>query len=330
MKGKREHLVIVLVVLTLISITLMAHQAFAAEAYPTGEISVYVGTAPGGGIDITGRTFCEAMEKLLGKPMVVINKVGASTAIATSFVVNSKPDGYTLLWNQSAQPIVKKLEDPSVDYSVDKLTFFGSAHKQYNFLAVNAKSPWKTYEEFVDYAKKNPIKIGQIGNISAETCRTNFLERLYNFKKVIRVPYAGGSEAARALLAGELDAVNQANPASEYVLSGDLRFLVAFSPERSPVFPNVPSIKEREKRFDLFIETQTFLAGPKGLPPYVVDKLTKTFKETTLNKEVYAKVKDSNYSYGYLTPQQMAEHWKTNERMYKPYVDEWLKFKSKK
>jgi tripartite-type tricarboxylate transporter receptor subunit TctC len=329
MKTKGVGLAIVCAAGMLISMTLGARQCLAAEAYPTREISVYIGFPAGGGADLTGRVTCEVMQKLLGVPMVIVNKPGASTAIATAYVANSKPDGYTLLWNQNPFPILKKLEEPTVDYSLDRLTLLGCAQKLYIFLAVNASSPWKTYEQFIDHARKNPVKFAFIGSVSPDTCLLDYLATFAGLSKIIRVPFAGGAENARALLAKEVDATIQANPAGQYVRSGDFRFLAVFGPERSPLFPDVPAITEKEKGFSQFFVTRTFLAGPKGLPLPIVDRLTKALKEASTREEVDAKIKLTNYVPGYLTPQENVESWKLEETVYKPYVEQFKKAASK-
>jgi tripartite-type tricarboxylate transporter receptor subunit TctC len=321
MKGKKERFLIVLSICVLIAMTPGIRRAVAAEAYPTREITVYIGLSAGGGLDTTGRVISKAMEKLLGVPMVVINKPGASTGIATAFVANSKPDGYTLLWNQTPFPILQKLIEPSVDYTVDKLTFFGSSHKDSVFLAVNASSPWKTYEQFIEYAKKNPVKFGFVGTLSPDSCEGHHLAAIVGFKQMISVPYPGGPDSARALLSKEVDAIIQADPAMNYAKSGDFRFLACLRPERNPFFPDVPAITEKEKTFSEFFIARTFMAGPKGLPAPVVDKLTKTFKEAATTDELHAMFRRSSRFPGYLTPEETVENWKMEERAYKPFAD---------
>jgi tripartite-type tricarboxylate transporter receptor subunit TctC len=331
MQTKKRCFPIVLTILALFFVTLGARLGMTAEAYPTREINVYIGLTAGGGLDTTGRVMCKAMERLLGVPMVVINKPGASTAIATAYVANSKPDGYTLLWNQSPFPLLKKLEEPSVDYSLDKLTLLGTSHKNYVFLAVNASSPWKTYEQFIDYAKKYPVRFGSLGTLSPDSCLLDYLATFAGFNKVIRVPYSGGPDSARALLSKEVDAIIQTDPAMNYAKSGDFRFLVVFGPGRNPapIFPDIPAIVEKEKGFNHFFMTRTFLAGPSGLPGPIVEKLTKTFKEAATTGEVNTIFRNSNRFPDYLTPEESVELWKLEEKVYKPYAEQFKNAASK-
>lgn len=318
MKAKKESFVIMLALVVLISITFIGiRQGISAEdAYPKREINVYIGLSAGGGADITGRVICKVMEKLIGVPIIVINKLGASSAVATAFVANSKPDGYSLLYTQTPNGVLAKIEEPSLDYSVDKLTFMGSSLKLYIFLTVRADSPWKTYEEFVNYAKKNPIKFGSTGTISPEDAFLYYFNKTVGFKDMIHVPYAGGSASARGLLAKEIDAVIQANPAVQFVQSGDFRFLAILGPERSPQHPNVPTIYEKQKGFDRYFQYRGMLMGPKGLSPAVTDKLVKAFKEAGQSKEVISVAEKTTYIPEYLTPEQCVESWKREEKTY--------------
>jgi tripartite-type tricarboxylate transporter receptor subunit TctC len=318
MKVKKVSFLIKFALVALISITFMGiRQGIAAEeTYPKREINVYIGLSAGGGADITGRVICKVMEKLLGVPIIVINKPGASTAIATAFVANSKPDGYSLLYTQTPNGVLAKIEEPSLDYSLDKLTFMGSSLRLYLYLTVRADSPWKTYEEFVNHAKKNPVKFGSTGTISPEDAFLYYFNKTVGFKEMIHVPYAGGSASARGLLAKEIDAVIQANPAVQFVKSGDFRFLAILGPERSSQFPNVPTIYEKEKRFDRFFLYRGMLMGPKGLSSAVTDKLIKAFKEAGQSKEVIAIATQTTYVPEYLTPEQCVESWKNEEKTY--------------
>lgn len=318
MKAKTGRWFIVLATALLIPMALGGFsQSVAKEkAYPTREITVYFGFGPGGSVDTSGRVICKVMESLLGVPIITINKPGASSAIATAYVANSKPDGYTLLYGLTPYPIQKKIEDPSMPYSLDKLTFLGSSHKFHLFLTVRSDSPWKTYEQFVDYAKKNTIKFGSLGTVSAEGSIQAYFANYVGLKKVITVPYAGGGKSVRALLGGEVEAVTHAGPVMPYLRSGDFRALVFFGPERNPEWPDVPAINEKEKGFDVFLGGRNHLLGPKGMPDFVVEKLIKVFKEATESEEARDIFKKMSYPVEYLTPKQCVENWKSVEKFY--------------
>lgn len=321
MRPAREFVVFFMAMI--ISLTLGDPAPAAEKEYPTKEISVYIGFSPGGGTDATGRIITNLMGKSLGVPVVVINKAGATSALATALVANSTPDGYTLLYTLTPYAVLKKIEEPGLSYSLDKLTLLGSSHKLYIFLAVRSDSPWKKIEDFIDYAKKNPVKFAAIGSLGPERYIQTHFGEYFGFKKIIQVPYAAANEGARALLGGEVDAVVQANPASRFVKSGDFRFLTVFGKERNPSYPDVPAIAEKAKGYDQFFLYRTMLIGPKGLTGPVADKLTKTFKEAGQSESVNKAFLDIAFTPEYLSPEKCIEEWRLEEKKYAELFKRW-------
>ena len=134
-----------------------------APKFPTKPITLVCQFAAGGSTDLLARALASSASKLLGQPVVVENKVGASGTIGTDYVLKSKPDGYTLLTtstgNFTSTPLVQKVPyDPNKDV---KHIINIATHQI--ILVVHADSPWKTLEEFVAYVKANPgnVKYGQ-------------------------------------------------------------------------------------------------------------------------------------------------------------------------
>ncbi len=261
------------------------------------------------------------MEKILGVPIIIINKPGASSAIATTFVANADPDGYSLLFTITPYPITAKLQEPSLTYGTQNLTFLGASHTAHVFLTVSSKSPWKTYEEFVDYAKKNPVKFANVGGVSPEgTVQQAHFAKFLGFKKMTQVPYAGASQKANALLGGEVDADLAIVPAANFVKSGDLRWLVVFAPQRHPFYPEIPAITEKEKGYDVMVTFRSAMIGPKGLPTDVINKLTKAFKEAANSEQGRVMFRNLVYMPDYKTPEECLELWKLDEKLYDKFV----------
>jgi tripartite-type tricarboxylate transporter receptor subunit TctC len=321
MNNKSRHLMVVLA--TIIGSFVIFgwdHIALSKEEdYPKKEITVYIGFPPGGP-DVHGRVVCKVMEKILGQPMVVVNKPGASSAIATAYVANSKPDGYTLLYGLFSYAVLEKIDDPSLPFSVEKLAFLGSSHTSYIYLTVRSDSPWKTYEQFVDYAKKNPVKFGSIGTRSLNSATQAHFAEVAGFKKLIQVPYAGGGKTVTGLLSGEVEAITAATPAAPYVKSGNFKWLVYFGPERNAIYSDVPAIAEKEKKYKFFLPGGNHFLGPAGMPPGVVEKLTKAFREAVRSKEVEDIFKSVGYVPNYRTPQQCVDYWKLEENFFSEFL----------
>ena len=138
----------------------MVDSAVASEKpFPSSEVTICVGAPPGGATDIIARVMGTVLTRMWGQQAVIVNKPGANQTIGLSYVAAAKPDGYTLSFIINPQLAMKKLEDPSLPYNPEKLTWLGSITKAYFMLVVKADSPWKTFEEFVDFGIKNPGKI---------------------------------------------------------------------------------------------------------------------------------------------------------------------------
>jgi len=286
------------------------------KEYPSREVSIYVGAPPGGSLDISGRVIAKILTKPLGQPVIVVNKPGGTQTISFSYVANSKPDGYSLGYILNPYLIMKKLEEPTLPFDAEKFTWLGSMYKFNFMLTVKADSPWKTYEEFVNYARKNPEKmiIGSDGaGGSQHIAQVQFSEMAgFKFK---HVPFAGGGPAVQALLGGHVNAVTTSpGPTAAYLKSGDLRYLVSFSDKRNPEYPDVPTIKE--KGINLFAGGWMAFAGPKGLPSEIAEKLIKLLKEAAAADEARAMFKTMGWEYEYRGPQDCLKMWKNEEAMF--------------
>ncbi len=287
------------------------------KTYPTKEINVLIGFQPGGTLDIAGRAIAKEMTKILGQPVVVINKPGGTQAVSFMTLINSKPDGYTLSYLSPPQLILKRFEEPSLPYPPDRLTFLGSAYRFNYMLTVKADSPWKTYEDFVNFAKKNPDKIifGSDGAGGTQHLIQMQFPELLGVNAFTYVPFAGGGPAVQALLGGHINAMTVSpGPTGAYIKSGDLRFLVNLAPSRNPEYPNIPSIKE--KGLDLFGGGWSAFAGPKGLPEPIVKKLTASIKEAAAFDEVVALFKKMGGESKYYPSQECLKMWKEEEIAY--------------
>ena len=286
------------------------------KEYPSREINLYVGAPPGGSLDISGRVIAKILAKPIGQPVIVVNKPGGTQTISFSFVANSKPDGYTLAYILNPYLIMKKLEEPTLPFEADKFTWLGSMYKFNFMLTVKADSPWKTYEDFVDYARKNPEKviIGSDGAGGAQHITQLQFAEMAGFK-FKHVPFAGGGPAVQALLGGHVNAVTTSpGPTSAYLKSGDLRYLVSFSEKKNQEYPDIPTIKE--KGLNLFAGGWMAFAGPKGLPADVSEKLIKTLKEAALAEEAKALFKKMGWEHEYRTPQECLKMWKEEAAMF--------------
>ena len=254
-----------------------------AADFPTRPIRLLVGFPAGGPTDITMRVIAENAGKILGQPVIIENKPGAGGTIPASTVVTSQPDGYTV--GQSPlgifrMPYTQKMAwDPLKDLTyVINLT-------GYTFgMTVPANSPFKTWQEFVAYAKANPGKVtyGSAGGNLTSPHLT--MERIAEAAgiQLTHVPYKGSADLAQALLGGHVMAAADSSAFVPYVEGGKARLLNVWSEKRMARFPDVPTLRDLGINI---VQTSPYgLVAPKGTPPDVVKKLHDAFKKALEEK----------------------------------------------
>ena len=233
------------VIVTLSLILLSVDKNFAAGSkYPTKPIQVVVAFAPGD-TDVVLRPFVEKMPDYLGQPMTIVYKPGAAGALGATLVVNSNPDGHTLLGSTQSAMVVIPLTQQGVSYNLDSFTPFCVVAESYPTLWVQANARWKNLPELVAEAKKSP---GMINFTSPGTMAIqHLLVEAFAYEagiKLNHIPAQGGATQITALLGGHVDmAVSALNTGLPHVLSGALRPLGIFSPKRTRALPNSPTIR---------------------------------------------------------------------------------------
>ncbi len=198
--------------------------AVQAAEYPIKPIQLIIPFKAGGSADVEGRIIAEAAERILGQPVVAVNKPGAGGGIAYTFVKNAKADGYTVAWNSTS--ILTSTNLGTAPFPYTALDHVARVSVQSMPIAVKAESPWKTFPEFVEYAKKNPgkVRIGTAGTGSATHIASVAVAHAVGMK-FIHVPLGSGRRIP-ALLRGEVEAVCVPLPeAAKHVQAGTVRLL---------------------------------------------------------------------------------------------------------
>ena len=267
----------------------VAGNATAESNYPSKPITIYYGYKAGGTCHVSLQPLAQALEKLLGQPVILVEKPGASATIAGGAVSKAKPDGYTLGVIKSTTVTTAPYE-LKLPYSpdADLLHLYAYAGPASGF-AVKADAPWKTWKEFVDHAKANP---GKVAWTATGSTGTEYLLMEYIAKQEgiqwNGVPSAGGSEAMKLVLGGQVAGYASSGSHIPQVKSGNARLLVAFG-SKSP-FPGVPTLEELGYK-GLTIEAEPYiLVAPKGLPADVEAKLVDAFEKATRSPEYLATV----------------------------------------
>ena len=178
----------------------------AQEKYPTKPINFLIGYPAGGTTDVCARPLVAAASKILGQPIVVVNKPGGASAVAVATLKTEKPDGYTIGILPSGAVLSQHMRKVPYDSAKDFTPIMQYAIYLYG-LVVRSDSPWKTFKEFIDYAKANPGKI-RYSTAGPGTPQHLVMERLALKEKIkwTHIPFEGGAPAISALLGGHVEA----------------------------------------------------------------------------------------------------------------------------
>jgi len=279
-----------------------------AQPYPNRPIQLVIPTTPGAGVDIVGRLVAEELGKILKTQILPINKPGASFTTGTDAVVRSKKDGYTLLYTPSTAIIYSRVPNPDVvPYDpVRDLEPLGVHVWNPMILVVKEDSPWKTFSEFMDYAKKNPGKVSMsiFGALAIERFNMEIIKSLTDAQFNL-VPFKGPSEALTAILGGHVDSsfigVGLALP---HVKEGKIKALLIT--RKWSELPDVPTFTELGYKKELDSGWFAFYA-PAGVPDEVKAVLVPVFEKMARNPELKARIDKMGFVVDYKSP---AEHKK--------------------
>jgi tripartite-type tricarboxylate transporter receptor subunit TctC len=272
-----------------------AANAALADDYPNKPIEFIVGYLPGGATDFAARVLAEAMSPILGQPIIVNNKPGASSAIAVDQVKRADPDGYTLLFGNNDAMAILPAVKPDVAYKIpDDLTFISRAVEFPLVFVVSANLPVKTMGEFVEYAKANPGAFnygssGVGGSLHIEAVRMAQAAGI----DITHIPYKGAAGAVTDLVGGSIDGMfGTVKDVSAHLNTGTIRLLAVTSPDRVPVVPDVPTLTEAGLG-EATVTGWFALMGPANLPADVTDKLSKAVAEALAKPEVKQRLADN-------------------------------------
>jgi len=316
--GERRGMGIGLGVLAFLGIFLLVDDfsgsAWAQEKYPAKPINFFIGYPAGGTTDVCARPLVMAASKLLGQPIVVLNKPGGGSAVAVASLRNEKPDGYTIGILPSGAVLSQHMRKVPYDSAKDFTPIMQYAVYLYG-LVVRADSSWKTFKEFIDYAKANPGKV-RYSTAGPGTPQHLVMERLALKEKIkwTHIPFQGGGPAITALLGGHVEASSQTTEWKPHVESGRLRLLAVYGEKRMADFPNVPTLLDLG--YDINAASLISIVGPKGLSPQIVATLHRAFKKAMEDTDFLNVSKQMDQPPLYRGPEDLARHLaKMNEEV---------------
>jgi tripartite-type tricarboxylate transporter receptor subunit TctC len=244
-----------------------------AQGYPAKPIRFLIGFPPGGTNDILARALAPRLSEYLGQQVVIENRGGASTAIATELAARAAPDGYTILLNapgHATNPALIKLNfDPVKDFA-----FITLLAESQNLLVVHPSLPVTSVKSLIDISKQRPGDINYGSSGSGTT--PHMSAELFQFMtgtRWVHIPYKGSGLGLTALLGGEVSLYFANVPAAfPHVKAGRLRPIALSGTRRTPAAPGIPTIAE--SGLPGFAVTSWFgVAAPAKTPRPIVDRL---------------------------------------------------------
>jgi tripartite-type tricarboxylate transporter receptor subunit TctC len=272
-------------------ITLISLGSAAQAEWPEKPIRFIVNAAAGGAADGTARVLADGLSKRLGQPIVIDNRPGASGAIGLDAVAKAAPDGYTIGNSNLATYTVTALTAKSLPYNPAKsFTPIAKQWTQPNLLGVNPALPVKSVADLVNYAKARPGQVfyGSTGNGTALHVLGALFGNLSE-TQITHVPYKSAPGAEMDLAAGQIQMMFSNFTSMEpQVKAGRINALAITGPTRSPLLPNVPTIREAGYP-GLEMETWGGVVGPANMPQAIVERLHREINAVLADPEVIKK-----------------------------------------
>lgn len=261
--------------LAVAAVLAVALPAFAQSTtgYPSKPIRFLVGFTPGGTNDIIARALAVKLTESMGQTVVVENRPGANTAIATELCARAAPDGHTILINSqghATNPSLAKLNfDPVRDFS-----FIALLAEAQQLVVVHPSFPPKTVRELIAFSKQRP---GQINYASSGTGTTIHLSaELFQFMtgiKWVHIPYKGGAPATVDMLAGQTSLMFGSMPTViQFARNGKLRAIAVTGAKRAPAAPDIPTVAESGVP-GYEVTAWYGVSAPGKTPPAIVERL---------------------------------------------------------
>jgi tripartite-type tricarboxylate transporter receptor subunit TctC len=261
-----------------------------AQSFPDRPIRVIVPFAPGGPVDVTARLIGQPLSGIIGQPIVIENRGGASGAIGAKLVAAADPDGYTLLCGNASSLIVAPIMTRNRDFDFAK-SFVPVARLSQNVevLVVHPDFPANSVKELVAYAKANPGKLNYgsagVGNISQLAAE---LFRLRTGIEIVHIPYKGASEVSNAILGGQVQLYfADIGGMLPLIREKRLKALALSGATRVRELPELPTMIESGVP-DYQVSTFIGIVAPAATPPAIVARLNAAINKSLQTPEVVA------------------------------------------
>jgi tripartite-type tricarboxylate transporter receptor subunit TctC len=289
--------------------------AQSAAAYPQDPIKFVVPYPAGGVSDVSSRAIAMALGQKLGANMVIENKVGAASTVASVYVAGQKPNGYTL-YAAPVSIVINPALQGAVSYKpYESFTPISMMMKAPFVLQINKDLPAKNAKELVELIKKNPDKyaigtsgVGSINHLAAE-----YFIKQFGLKMVV-AHYKGGMPAAQDMIGGQVQMMfSAASEAIPFVSSGKTRGLAVTSMERMSTLPDMPTMNEALGTKDFEATFWLALMSPAGLDKAVQAKLSTAMQALGQDKELRQRLSQLGIELSTSTPEVVTANLKQDE-----------------
>lgn len=279
---------------------LAAAAAAAAATLPLGayaqaeRTTIVVPYPPGSAPDYLARLVATKVAAVLGSTIIVDNRPGANAIIGSDYVTKAKPDGTVLLLVDRMTLVVNPMLYSKLPYDPRKLQGVSDVARVSLMLTVRSDAPYKSWKEFVEYAKAKPgeIAIGTGGNGSVHHLSLELMQRATG-AKFVHVPYKGISPAVQDMLGGQIAGViSGAEVIRPHMSSGKLRVLAIGADERSPLFPDVPTLRELGVTTPVLLPTTFTLFAPVGTPEAKLTPFEAALRSVLQQPEIVAQLSE--------------------------------------
>jgi tripartite-type tricarboxylate transporter receptor subunit TctC len=286
---RRRNLFMFLSSMMIIS-ALISGLTYAQEKYPTRPIEVVTTFPPGATSELFVRTWGKYMEKALGQSVVVLAKPGGGGVVGFTYAANARPDGYTLL---NAGDIFPPILGGTATYKLEDFRIIAQISTTGIVMCVAPDAPWKTWQEFVDYAKKNPgVKFAHPGMGTMAYYRIENLNRQLGLK-MVSLPSQGDAESITRLLGKHVPvAFVNTSTAKSYIEAEKMRAILSLDPAKEWDLPeSIPDLVRLYGKDFPDIEVVVLVFAPAKTPEHIIQALEKAFEEMSKNKEYAADLK---------------------------------------
>jgi len=270
------------VLLTLIGVItlLVTCSSWVFAEYPERPIQMVVGYQVGGNIDSIARDLVKVMGTALGQPVIVENKAGAGGGVAAAYMKAVKPDGYTLCLATSPTHSFDPLMGNSA-YTAEDFEYVAAVASSPVAIISNAEMPWKDWKTMLEAARHQKMNYGSL--LPVDKLIIKSIAQKENFQ-YSAIPTKGGAEIITAVLGKHVDFGIVGSIYDPYVKSGKMNALAMLGKQRSPFFPEVPTLMELG--YDLSYDGAIVISAPKGTPPEIVKKLSSAVSDALKNPEL--------------------------------------------